>query len=462
MQHEASSDNLNALLSADYIDQSSATLKTYSSDMSQISGQYPLAIAFPTTTTEVAELVRNASAAGVSLFPRGSGTGLVGGAVPTDKHGIVISTEKMNNIKEFNQENNVVHAQSGVITQNIINLASSYGLFFPSAPNSSSESTIGGNILHNSSGPRSYKYGATRNFVYQIEVVIGTGEVLRLGDPHFRLHPGYNLLDLFIGSEGTLGIVTEVWLKLLPEPAKRSTLIVEFADLTEAFRAVQEISKIDSHISAIDFIGRDCVLEIQSHSELNVFSDYTNHLVLIEVEYENACTELRLFECIDKLSHFQCSHHLEHKLERQHEIWSLRSRIFHLMKAKYNSMRVEDICIPINNLPLIGQEIDQAAAAHDVNWTAIGNIGEGNLHVAALGAVNPSEASPDRQLNFLSQVVDLSLQNSGQISFEHGIGLKKKATFEDNLPKATLNLHRDIKSCFDPKGIFNPGKIFDV
>lgn len=439
----------------------------YSHDETSVSqyAHYPDMVVFPTTTAEVVEVIRYANEHLMPITPRGGGTGLSGGAIPV-KGGIVLSMEKMNRIIEIDSSNMTVTVEAGVVTNDINTAVSEHGLYFAGYPMSLQSCFIGGNIAENAGGGKAIKYGVTGRYVLGMEVVLPTGEVLNLGGKRVKDVAGYDLKSLIVGSEGTLGVVTSVTLKLLPLPKAVAVLLALFDDVERAIAAVPRIM-IETGIipTGIEYMDRYAV-----RSASNFLNEYLpvrdgEAMLLIELD---GTDESRLEDeylqvgdvCEDSGAY---EVFVADNAATRERIWKVRRSIPEALRTEFPEQSAEDIVVPISSIPLMVPFLKEVGERYGVCTPCFGHAGDGNLHVHILKGEEHSVGEwLDIQHRVLTEIYDYVLLLGGSITGEHGIGLKRKKYFSEHVSPVELALIRKIKQVFDPNNIMNPGKIFDI
>jgi glycolate oxidase len=417
----------------------------------------------PSTAAEVSALLKLASAEKFAVIPRGAGTGVVGGAVPFDD-AVVLSLENMKRIVEIDEGNMMVVAEPSVVTGELQKEVESRGLFYPPDPASLDSCSIGGNVATGAGGARAVKYGVTRDYVCGLEVVLPTGEILRLGGKIVKYATGYHLLDLFIGSEGTLGVITRVTLKLLALPTHRANLLVPFPGLGEAAEAVAAIIRKRLSPAVLEFMDRGSIEAVGRFLERDIpFPDAGAHL-LIEVDGNS---EGEVGEAYEKIGEFCLDHGAEDVLVADNRpsldrLWETRRSIGEAVKAQNRDVGKQDIVVPRMAIPEFVGRLEQLTGQSGVPIICFGHAGDGNVHVNILQGDLDDETWRIRLGEVYPAVIDIVYDLGGVLSGEHGIGWIKKKQMARMLPEAHLKLLRGIKQVFDPAGILNPGKVIDT
>ena len=418
------------------------------------------AVVFPHSTREVAECVRIAVADGVPIVTRGSGTGLSGGSVPVAGC-LVICLADMDAILAVDPKNLTLRAQSGVITAKVDEAAGRHGLFYPPDPGSMKISTIGGNIAENSGGLRGLKYGVTRDYVMGLEVVLPDAEVVRLGNACVKDVAGYSMKDLFIGSEGTLGIITEVLLKLLPKPAARRTMLALFGKVEDAAETVSSIIAARIIPCTLEFLDRVTIRCVEDYAKIGLPTD-CEALLLMETDGHPAAVEEEASQ-MESLARRHGAREVR-KAKDAAEATTLataRRSAFSALARMRPTTILEDITVPRSALAEMVTFIGATARKFSLQVGTFGHMGDGNLHPTFL-TDERDHLEMQRVHSALDEIVNKTLELGGTITGEHGVGLAKKQWIRQQLGDASCALMAKIKTALDPRGLLNPGKIFDV
>lgn len=416
-------------------------------------------VVLPASTEEVAAIVRLTHSEGIPVVTRGSGTGLSGGSVPSEAC-LVLCLVRMDKILAVDAANLTLRAQAGAITAAVDAAAQAHGLFYPPDPGSMKISTIGGNVAENSGGLRGLKYGVTRDYVMGLEVVMPDGSIAHLGNACVKDVAGYSLKDLFIGSEGTLGIITEVLLKIVPKPAARRTMLALYDRMEDAANTV-------SAIIAARIIP--CTLEFLDHTTINCVEDYA------KIGLPRDCAALLLMETdghpaavadeADRMRDLAQQHHAREvrvaadDAEAARLATARRSAFAALARVRPTTI-LEDVTVPRDKLAEMVEFIAATAAQRGLRVGTFGHMGDGNLHPTFL--TDERDAAEMAKVHeALEAIVDRTLALGGTITGEHGVGLAKKAWLRKQVGDASHDLMRTLKRALDPKNLLNPGKIFD-
>jgi glycolate oxidase len=430
----------------------------YSYDATAMLSHQPEAIAFAENTEQISSIVKLANAVGFKIVPRGSGTNLSGGTVPCENC-VVLVTVKMDKILEVDPRNLTIRVQPGVLTGKIDEAAAAHGLFYPPDPGSLKISTIGGNVAENSGGLRGLKYGVTRDYVLGLEVVLPTGEILRCGTKCVKDVAGYSLKDVFIGSEGTLGVITEVLLKLLPRPAAKRTLVATFSTMTEAAAAVSEIIAAKIIPCTMEFLDKTTLRNVEDFAKIGLPA--ADAFLMIETDGHSvvADDEIRKVEAILR-AHRPSEVRLAGDAAEADRLATARRAAFSALARQWPTTILEDATVPRSELAKLVVFIQQIAEKYRLRIGIFGHIGDGNLHPTFLcDEKNADEIA--RVHAAFDEIFQKTLDLGGTITGEHGIGLAKKAFFAKSAGKTSLDIMRTLKRSLDPNHVLNPGKIFD-
>lgn len=387
---------------------------------------------------EIVEIMKYANNNNIPVTVRGAGTGLVGAAVPI-LGGILLDLSGMNKILELDEDNLTLTVEPGVLIMEIAKFVEEHDLFYPPDPGEKT-ATIGGNVSTNAGGMRAVKYGVTRDYVRGMEVVLPSGEVLELGGKVVKNSSGYSLKDLIIGSEGTLGIITKIVLKLLPLPKKVISLLVPFNDLESAIETVPKIIKSKNIPTAIEFMQRDLIISAEEFLGKK-FPDNSSNAYLILSFDGNSKEEV------------------EGYYEKVADICLKEGAFLEAIKASTSDLDEVDVVVPRNKVAEFVKFTNEVEKKLNVRIRSFGHAGDGNLHIYIL----KDELSEDEWHKKLNEAMEILYRKqrelNGQVSGEHGIGLAKRLYLNESLNKATMDIMRGIKLAFDPNNILNPGKV---
>lgn len=452
------------ILGADYVLIDEETLQNYAHDETEDLHFLPDVVVKPRTAEEISSILRICNRERIPLTPRGGGTGLSGGALP-HLGGVVLSTERMNKILTIDEKNLQVTTEPGVITEVLQTQLKEKNLFYPPDPSSRGSCFIGGNISENSGGPKAVKYGVVKDYVLNLELVLPTGEIIWTGANVLKNATGYNLTQLIVGSEGTLGIVTKIVLRLLPLPKYDMLMLVPFRSAENACASVAAIFRAGHIPSALEFMEKDALDWASRFVESNtvrIEGDVQAHL-LIEVDGNNIDTLMHEMESLAAVvAGFDCGEILFADNEQQkEELWKMRRRIGEAVKA-HSVYREEDTVVPRAELPVLLREVKKIGKKYGFHSVCYGHAGDGNLHVNIIRGDLSEEQWNGSLKEGIREIFECVKRLGGTISGEHGIGLVQKEYMNIVLDETQLRLMREIKKMFDPNNILNPGKIFDL
>ena len=452
---------ITAIVGADAVIVQHDELEKYSHDETEDLVYYPDVVVKPQSPEEVAALLKLCNKHLIPVTPRGAGTGLSGGALPV-KGGLLIAMERFDKVLEIDEQNLQATVEPGVITEEFMNQAAAKGLLYPVDPASKGSCFIGGNVSHGSGGPRVVKYGTIREYVLNLQVVLPSGEIIWTGANTLKYASGYNLTQLMIGSEGTLGIVTKIVVKLIPLPTLDALMLASFPTNEAACAAVSAIFRSGIVPSALEFMERRGVEWVKEHDDIAFdLRDGIEAFLLIEVDGNNQdvifadCekinTVLEAYDCCDVL--------FADSSAQKEELWRLRRTM--AVSVKSNSVyKEEDTVVPRAALPQLIKGIKDVGAKYGFESVCYGHAGDGNLHVNIIKA-KMSDEDWNNKLKFgIREIFELTVSLGGTLSGEHGIGLVQKDFMPIKYSEVHFALWRGIKNVFDPKGILNPGKIF--
>jgi len=432
----------------------------YSFDGTAALKQKPACVVFPGNTEEVAVCVKLAIAHQVPVVTRGSGTGLSGGSVPLDGC-MVLCLVKLDRILELDVKNLTMHAQCGVITKEIDDAAAVHGLFYPPDPGSMKISTIGGNVAENSGGLRGLKYGVTRDYVMGMTVVLADGSIAKLGNKCVKDVAGYSLKDLFIGSEGTLGIITEVLLKLLPRPVARRTMLATYDSMEAAAETVSAIIAARIIPCTLEFLDRMTINCVEDYAKIGLPTD-VEALLLMETDGHPIAVadEAQLMMDI-AVKHGAREVTMAADEAESARLASARRNAFSALARVRPTTILEDVTVPRSELARMVKFINTTAAKYELLIGTFGHMGDGNLHPTFL-TNEKDTAEMHRIEQALEEIVTETILLGGTVTGEHGVGLAKKSFLKRQFGEASFELLKLVKRSLDPKGLLNPGKIFDA
>jgi glycolate dehydrogenase FAD-linked subunit len=451
---------LRQLLGDDVVKDDAATLAVHSADK-WFAAHEPAVVVFARSTSDVNRLLQFASAEKIPVTSRGGGFGYVGGCVPV-RGGIVLSLVQMNRIKEVNFADAVAIVEPGVFTADLKAAVRAQKLFYPPDPASMKDCTIGGNVATNAGGPRCLKYGVTRNYVIGLEVVLANGEVLRTGGRVHKNKTGFDLIGLFVGSEGMLGVVTEITLRLLPLPPARATLSAAFATATQAAEAVQAIFAAGFLPASLE-IADHFTLEAARRDLRKMIVPPGNAHLLVDLDGQEESVRSEA-KAIRELLATKKPNSLEMATGEAdcEKLWALRREFSNSLRATGLTKLNQDVVVPRSRLVDLIEFAGTLQEKHGFPIACFGHAGDGNIHVNIMAdQYNRDPAVRDKVEQALDDLFAQVLAWGGVITGEHGIGLAKKRWWPDATSEVVRELHRKLKHALDPHGILNPGKFVD-
>ncbi|MDO6449218.1 FAD-linked oxidase C-terminal domain-containing protein [Oceanobacillus profundus] len=432
-------------------------LYSYSYDSSF--GVYlPDVVVQPKETKEVAEMMKLANKYEIPVYPRGQGTSLSGGPLPV-KGGIVFDLSKWDNKLIINAEDMVAVVSPGVITADINNAAMEAGMIYPPDPSSSNVSTIGGNLAENSGGPRGLKYGVTKDYVIGLEVVTPEGEVIRTGGRTVKNVTGYDLTKLIVGSEGTLGIITEAILRLFPKPQATKTLMAVFDDIVDSGRAITNILSSGILPSKLEIMDNATINAVEAYEPLGLPIE-AEALLLIELDGHPAAIEDEIIRVQQVCESSQASEvRVANTVEEANELWKARKLVSPAIVREKPTKISEDATIPRSKIPEMFKRLKEIREKYHIHLVVFGHAGDGNLHPNIIADQRDQEEMR-RVEKAVEEIFEAAIELGGTLSGEHGIGTLKAPFMEMELGEIGLDMMKRIKESWDPKNVLNPGKIF--
>jgi glycolate oxidase len=431
----------------------------YSFDGTAALQQMPVGVVFATNTEMVVEVLKLANQERIAIVTRGSGTGLSGGSIPV-KDGLVLCLAKMDKVLELDRSNLTLLAETGTTTQAVSDAATAAGLFYPPDPGSMKISTIGGNVAENSGGLRGLKYGVTRNYVMGLEVVLATGEVVWTGNKCVKDVAGYSLKDLFIGSEGTLGVVTKVLLRLIPKPASKKTLVATFMEMDRAAQTVSDIIAARIVPCTLEFLDRTTIQCVEGYAKVGLPLE-CEALLLMETDGHAAAVaeEAASMERIARQNGASDVRVARDDDEAARLATARRSAFSALARVAPTTI-LEDATVPRSELAKMIRFVESVAKKHGLRIGTFGHMGDGNLHPTFL-TDERNQDEMHRVEQAFHEIFDEAIRLGGTITGEHGIGLAKKGFLPKFAGEAQMRVMREFRRLLDPNGILNPGKMFD-
>ncbi|HTM91273.1 MAG TPA: FAD-linked oxidase C-terminal domain-containing protein [Flavisolibacter sp.] len=451
------------IVGGQYVFVDEEVLSHYAHDETEDLHFLPDVVIKPASAEEISAILKLCDQYKIAVTPRGAGTGLSGGALP-HLGGVLLSIERLNKIINIDERNLQVTTESGVITEVLQDAVKERGLFYPPDPSSRGSCMIGGNISENSGGPKAVKYGVVKDYVLNLEVVLPTGEIIWTGANVLKNATGYNLTQLMVGSEGTLGIVTKAVLKLLPHPKYDLLMLVPFKDPVNACAAVSAIFMAGYTPSVLEFMERDALEFVMQYVDSCIvpLTDEVQAHLLIEVDGNDVDVLMKEMEGISGVvMQFDCGEILfADDAQQKAELWKLRRRAAEAVKA--NSIyKEEDTVVPRAELPLLLKGVKEIERKYGFKSLCYGHAGDGNLHVNILKGDLTDEQWNGSLKKGIIEIFELVKTLGGTISGEHGIGLVQKEYLPIVFDETQMRLMRQIKKIFDPNNILNAGKIFD-
>ncbi len=433
-----------------------ATLEVYGRDESDTGEFPPELVCFAESAADVQAVFRLCTEFGVPVTPCGARTGKSGGSLPI-RQGVALSLERMNRIKELSAEDLVCVCEPGVITGELMKAVEAQGLFYPPDPNSHEMCTIGGNVAENAGGPRALKYGVTRDYVLGLEVVVPTGEVLRVGRRTIKGVAGYDLTALFVGSEGTLGVATEITLQLIPLPRHVATALVTFESLAGAAGAVSAVLAAGILPRTLELLDEPAVCAVDGRGFR--FPPGTNAALILEVDGNQPEP---LFEELARAGEICARFGVRETVVAQNEtqrreLWAARRVVSTALRQLRRFKISEDIAVPRSKIPEAVERIKALGDKYDLLVATYGHAGDGNLHANILYAGPEERPRVDRAL---AELMQITIELGGTITGEHGVGIAKREFMTLEQSPELIDLQKRMKRLFDPHGILNPGKIF--
>ncbi|MDG1856280.1 MAG: FAD-linked oxidase C-terminal domain-containing protein [Verrucomicrobiota bacterium] len=431
----------------------------YSFDGTAALKQHPGCVVFTRTTAQVSEVLKLANDEGIPVVTRGSGTGLSGGSLPSERC-IVLCTVKMKQILELDTANLTLLTEPGATTLTIAEAAEKAGLFYPPDPGSMKISTIGGNVAENSGGLRGLKYGVTRNYVMGMEIVLPDGEICWMGNKCVKDVAGYSLKDLFIGSEGTLGVITKVLLRLIPQPQAKKTMVATFEQMDRAAETVSAIIAAQIIPCTLEFLDRTTIHCVEDFAKIGLPLD-CEALLLIETDGHPAVVK----EEAEKMEAI-CREHgcMEIRVAKDDteaaKLASARRSAFSALARLSPTTILEDATVPRSELGHMIRYVAAVAKKYQLKVGTFGHMGDGNLHPTFL----TDERNRDEMHRIEEAFEDIfkeAIRLGGTITGEHGIGIAKKKFLPDFAGQTQMRILKEVRNVLDPKGTLNPGKIFD-
>ena len=445
-------------------------LSNYASDYTEDISCLPHVVIKPNTTSDISKVLSFCNKHKVPITPRGAGTGLSGGSIPI-KGGVSLSMEKFDKILDIDEENFQATVESGVINDHFQTAVKEKGLFYPPDPASKGSCFLGGNIAHSSGGPKALKYGTTKDYVLNLEVVLPNGEIIWTGSDTLKNSTGYNFTQLFLGSEGTLGIVTKIVFKLLPLPKHDLLMLAKFNSIDDACKTVPQIFTQGVQPSALELMERNAIEFVHKHGSESQKSitqdmlskDSTEAFLLIEVdgnEMDNLFTDCEKINEVLELNN-TTEVQFADSSDQKERIWQIRRNIGEMVKL-HSIFKEEDTVVKRANLPKLMAGVKSIGEDYNFESVCYGHAGDGNLHINIIkGSMSDEQWNGKHLEEGIRKIFRLCKELGGTISGEHGIGLVQKKYMNEVLTDTHIDLMKGIKHTFDPNGILNPDKIWE-
>lgn len=451
--------DLRACLSPGKVSTMAEVLEEHGTDRWNFS-HLPEAVVFAECRDDVVAVMKFANERGIPVTTRGAGVGYVGGCVPVEG-GIALSVARMKSVLEIMPEDGVVVTQPGVILKDLQDAVSDLGWYYPPDPASLNECSIGGNLATNAGGPRCLKYGVTKNYVLGLEVVLASGEILNIGGRCHKNKTGFDLLHLFVGSEGMLGVITEATLRIIPHPQTRAMLTATFPEFVDAAGAVQAILNSGHLPSALEITDEFTLKAARAYLGEGSLRPGKAHLIVeIDGRAKAVASELKeLEEVLNEVGALSSEFHADE--EACEKVWQLRRDFSYSLRATGLTKLNEDIVVPRSKLVELAAFAAGLEKKTGIPVACFGHAGDGNIHTNLMVEDYDNPVVREKADAALDVLFTWVLENGGVITGEHGVGLAKKPWIKDALGEVAFAAHHTVKNAFDPKGILNPGKFLD-
>lgn len=433
----------------------------YATDSTCVSNDLylPDYVIFPKSVEEISDIMKIAYASNIPVTTRGAGTNMAGCCVPF-KGGIVLSLTKMNNIIDIDEQNQTVTVEAGVVVGDLQKAVEEKGLFYPPDPSNLKVSTIGGSLALSSGGPRTFKYGTTKDYVLSLEVVLANGEILNIGSSTIKDVSGYNMVQLFVGSEGTLGIITKATFRLIPKPEANNIMLAYFKTLEDAAKCINEIIMAKFVPSVLDIMDKTTMQTIENYSPVGFLTD-NEAALFIEIDGDKKIIK----EKINSIKKICEKNHSSQTVvavndEEKENIWRARRSAFAAITQSSPNVISEDMVVPRSKMPEMLKKTYEIGERFSVDISVVGHAGDGNFHPHIAFDLRNIEQT-ERVNNAISELFKTAVDLGGTISGEHGIGSVKIPYLKDTLSSLSYSYMTKIKNLFDDKNILNPQKVFD-
>lgn len=434
------------------------TLLRYASDETSLYTIKPNAVIFPENAEQVSSVMKLLSEHKIPLISRGAGTNLCGGTVPV-LGGIVMVLTRLNKIIDLDKENLTATVQAGVITKTLADYVTQFGFMYPPDPGSIATSTIGGNIASGAGGMRGFKYGTTKDYVLGLEAVLANGMVIHTGGKSMKDMAGYDLTKLLVGSEGTLAVITEATVRLIPTPSFKKTMVAAFSDLEHAAKTVSAIIRHPIVPATLEIMDKP-TLDLANRFSNARYPKNSQAVLLIEQDGEKEVVDKEA-EIITSICKANDAIQFEtaQSTEEANQLMQARRNIFTYLKKIKSTVITEDVTVPKSQVVPLINRINEIAKTHKISICTFGHAGDGNLHPAVAADISNHQEIVTIE-NAFKDIFAAALKLGGTITGEHGVGIMKAPFLKDQLSETSLDLQRQIKHVFDPHDILNPGKIF--
>jgi glycolate oxidase len=437
---------------------SKEALRAYSYDGTTSWIHEPDVVLFPTSAQEISAIMKIANVEKIPVTPRGGGTNVSGGSVPI-QGGVVLCTTRMNRIVKIDKENLTCTVEPGVVLLDLNNRLAKERLFFPPDPQSFKGATLGGIIAENAGGPACVKYGVTKQYILGLEVVLPNGDIVKLGGRTLKNVVGYDLIHIFISSEGTLGVVTKAELKLNPLPQASKTIMAVYDDAAAAGESVFRVLENGVIPAKIEFIDNWIIKRIEEMMSMGLPTD-ADAILLFQADGTAEAVEKEAEKIIEIVKKYGAREVRPAKDQADADrYWLARGAGFAATYGKTKTVFSEDVTVPRNNMPALIRKCKELSKKYDVDIVVLGHAGDGNLHPSVLTDINNKEHY-DRAVKAMEEIIQTAVELEGVLSGEHGIGLEKQKFFNRVTDPVVVNMMKGIKALFDPNNIMNPGKIW--
>jgi len=451
-------ERLEAIVGAGHMLTHKVDLVTYSYDATaDVPRQIPDVVVMPANVEEIRDIVNLARDRGIAIYPRGAGTNLSGGAIPL-RRGIVLSFQRMNRILEVDAENLTATVQPGVVIQELNNAVAPHGLLYPPDPGTVNTATMGGSVAENSGGLRGLKYGVTKHYVMGMEVVLANGDKVRFGGKTVKNVTAYDFSSLFVGSEGTLGIITEITVKLIPAPKFRRTMLATYQTIEDAGNTVAGIIRAQVIPATLEILDRKTIEAVEAYAHVGLPTG-AEALLLIEVDgMADTVVEREAEAVIKTVGENRGVLRLANSDAERDQLWSARRAALPALASLNNTVVLEDATVPRSRITEMLVACGNIGRKYNLVMGTFGHAGDGNLHPTIMADKNDADEMA-RVHQAVEEIFETALRFGGTLSGEHGIGIAKMKFLGNEIGDSGLNLMRSIKDALDPSHLFNPGKL---